>query len=148
MNTKYTFTSGGFSELLAWLYSLSEVELQAEADALLADFQGWMIAHFLLTPSQVDYLLGLSDQTVAFNAQSTSYAVRNRLPVYLDKQEKPDSRAGGHSPSGGQETVLDDKVKKIIATSNNLTITEDEDGTTAGGSVTVTIEFIAPTGRQ
>ena len=148
MHTKYPFTSEGFSDLLAWLYSLSEAELQAEADALLADFQGWMIAHFLLTPKQVDYLLGLSDQTVAFNAQSTSYAVRNRLPVYLEKQEKPEHSAGGHGQGGGQDIVLDDKVKKIISTSNNLTVTEDEDGTTAGGSVTVTIEFIAPAGGQ
>ncbi|RZK63927.1 MAG: hypothetical protein EOO85_30470, partial [Pedobacter sp.] len=63
MNTKYPFTSGGFSDLLAWLYSLSEAELQAEADALLEDFQGWMLRHFLLTSAQVDFLLGLSDQT-------------------------------------------------------------------------------------
>ena len=46
MNTKYPFTAAGFQDLLAWLYSLSEAELQEEADALLLDFRNWMIAHF------------------------------------------------------------------------------------------------------
>ena len=148
MNTKYPFTSAGFADLLAWLYALPNAQLQAEADALQDDFLAWMIAHFLLTPSQEEYLLGLSDETVAFNAESTSYAVRNRLPVYLDKQENPGQAEGGSSASGAQQLVPGDKIKKIIETRNNLTITEDPDGTTAGGSVTVKIEFITLTGGQ
>lgn len=143
MNTKYPFTATGFHDLLVWLYALPDAELQAEANELLLDFRKWMIKHFLLTPKQVDYLLALSEQTIAFNAYSSSYAVRHRLPVYLDKQVKPGQASGGHSQA---DVLSDDKIKKIIATSNNLTVTEDEDGTTAGGSVTVKIEFIAPTG--
>lgn len=147
MNTKYPFTSAGFADLQAALYALPDAELQAEANALLLDFVRWMLEHFELSLEQAEYLLGLSDETIAFNAYACSFALRHRLPVYLDKQEKPE-QAGGSRGRVESEVLPDDKIKKIIETTNNLTVTEDEDGTTAGGSVTVKIEFITLTGGQ
>ncbi len=123
---------------------LTEAELEAEANALLLDFRHWMNSHFLFSPRQLAYLLNLSTQTVSFNAQACSYAVRNRLPIILDKQEKPKGFFKAEAANDG----LKDEIKKIIKTTNNLTITEDKDETEAGGEVTVSIQFIAPKGGQ
>jgi len=81
----FPFTASGIQDLCDHLYQLPQADLKAEAEGLQLDFKLWMVAHFVLAPSQVKFLNGIDESTVAFMAMSCSLAMEHRLPILLDK---------------------------------------------------------------
>ena len=86
---KQPLTPAGFQALQTELYALPDSELHAESILIKYDFRNWIVTHFILEPSQVVFLDSLPASAITFLADSTSVAVANKLPIYLEKQESP-----------------------------------------------------------
>ncbi|RZK77652.1 MAG: hypothetical protein EOO92_12530 [Pedobacter sp.] len=126
---KYPLTSAGVEELLAELYELPQPLLEAEADALLENFRGWVIEHFDLSEAQVIYLNQINQKTVDFMAFNSSFAMENRLPIVLDK--------------AAQEYKHDDPpAPKIIITESKLKSSSGSDGSASNeGEMIIAIRY-------
>ena len=140
MDQKFPFTPLGCQALQAKLYTLPQAELDAEADVLQLNFKDWMISHFLLSQDQIDYLGKLSQQATAFTAEATSTAVRNRLPVILIKSHDKPEEEEEEKPKG--------EIFKILDAKNELTVTEGQGLTAFSGQVTISLEYLTPSGRH
>lgn len=86
---KQPLTPAGFQALQTELYALPAPELHAQSILIKYDFINWVVAHFILEPSQVDFLNDLPASGITFLADSCSVAVANKLPIYLEKEENP-----------------------------------------------------------
>lgn len=94
---KVPFTPQGFKDLEVQLYALDDHALQAEANAVLADYVDWATGHIELTAEQIAYLQGLDTTFIASLAANAAIAFINRLPLNLLHPE-----SDGHSPQRGK----------------------------------------------
>ena len=85
----YPFTNAGFVELQTHLYALSDSELHAEAASIHLQFNTWMEANFELNTQQILFLVRLDARMTDLLAFLTSFAVENRRPISLHKEEPP-----------------------------------------------------------
>lgn len=122
---KFQFTPKGVQALTTALYALPDEELNVEANLAQNSIKLWLNGHFELSPSQQEYLGNLNESFLDFTSFQLSFALRNRLPIMLQKPET----------SGLRES-------KLIETKSNLTDSNLPDGTTeAGGDLTVVINY-------
>jgi len=123
---KQPLTPAGFQALQTELYALSESELHEQSILIKYDFKNWIVAHFILEPSQVDFLNALPTSCITFLADSTSVAVANKLPIYLEKQDNPITPMGN----------------KFIRPKDELEGTASSDGSfTVDGQLTIEIGY-------
>ncbi len=80
---KVAFTPSGFKQLETQLYELSDSDLLAEANAVLADYISWADNHIILNTAQISYLNGLDPLFIASLASKAAIAFVNRLPLNL-----------------------------------------------------------------
>lgn len=113
------------------LQQMPEFELQAEAGQLAADFKGWMAAHFELDAKQVQFLNAIDAATTTLTAQACSFALANRLPIYLEK--------------GVKAMIEEEKPHmKVIRAMSNLSSKSGSDGNfSVGGYVTIQINYVS-----
>lgn len=134
--TKYPFTNAGFQALQIELYALSNPELHLEAEKIRADFKSWMNGHFILSQDQLQFLSNINDEARTFIAFQTSFAVKNRLPVYLNKILKNP----GIQINAGEEPPVDGK---IIRTKSKLTAGSDnQGGFNPSGELEIEISYV------
>ncbi|WP_113651731.1 hypothetical protein [Pedobacter namyangjuensis] len=86
---KFPFNAAGFIALQQQLYALPDQQLWAEAENIKNDFDGWMLARFLLTQNQVLFLNAIDSRAKELVAFEASFAIGNRLPVLLVKADPP-----------------------------------------------------------
>ncbi|MCL4640308.1 MAG: hypothetical protein M5Z89_15035 [Olivibacter sp.] len=124
--TKFPFTRNGTEQLFAALYQLDDRLLQQEAAWIQADFQHWLKDHYLLNEDQLNYVNKLSENFIRSTAPLCSVAIRNRLPIILDKpNEKVHVRRG-----------------KLVDTKNNIQSQYDEgENLEITGELTFTIRY-------
>ena len=108
---KQPFTQAGFLALQAQLYQLNDTLLQLEADAIALNFEHWFFNHLDVSLNQLSFLNEISPKALSFIAKQTSFAVANRLPVSLLKDEEEG-----------------DKTGKVIKTKSSFTVTAGSDG--------------------
>lgn len=108
---KQPFTQAGFLALQAQLYQLNDTLLQLEADAIALNFEHWFFNHLDVSLNQLSFLNEISQKALSFIAKQTSFAVANRLPVSLLKDEEEG-----------------DKTGKVIKTKSSFTVTAGSDG--------------------
>ncbi|TCC94194.1 hypothetical protein EZ428_05290 [Pedobacter frigiditerrae] len=124
---KFTFNEAGFQALQQELYQLNNDMLAAEAYQIKNAFAAWVLSKFELAQSQIDFLNKLNEAYVVFMAEQTSFAVGNRLPVSLAKEEAP---ANG------------DDQGKIVYTKSSLTASNAHpSGFAAGGELLFMISY-------
>lgn len=80
---KVEFSPAGFKDLETQLYELSDVALQSEADAVLADYIDWVDNHVQLSTAQISYLQSLDGYFIASLAAKAAITFVNRLPLNL-----------------------------------------------------------------
>ncbi len=80
---KVAFSPLGFKQLEEQLHQLTDIELIAEADAVLADYITWAEEHIILSPAQLNYLNSLDNFFIASLASNAAVAFINRLPLNL-----------------------------------------------------------------
>lgn len=127
----HPFTAQGIADVMTELHGLPEFELQAAAGTLLANFKGWMAQTFDLNAKQVDFLNKIDETTTSLISNACSFALANRLPIYLEK--------------GVKAIIEEEKPQlKIIRAISNLTSNSSSDGRcSAGGYVTIQISYAA-----
>ena len=103
---KFPFDELGFLALQQELYQLSEEALRVESQTIKYSFTTWLPSRFELSIRQLSFLNNMDERDLVFIAEQTSFAVENRLPISLTKEEPP---ADG------------DDQGKIIYTKSNLT---------------------------
>jgi len=108
---KQPFTQAGFLALQAQLYQLNDTLLQLEADAIALNFEHWFFNHLDVSLNQLSFLNEISPKALSFIAKQTSFAVANRLPVSLLKDEEEG-----------------DKTGKVIKPKSSFTVTAGSDG--------------------
>lgn len=125
--TKFPFTNEGVEQLFATLYQLSDDLLQEEINLLQQDFKGWMAYHFFLNEEQLRYLNNLPETFEQSAAALIGLAMRNQLPVILNKQ------------TNGEVSL---RKGKLVDTKNNIvTQYEEGDGPSAHGELLFTIHY-------
>jgi hypothetical protein len=58
------------------------------------DFKNWVIDRFDFTSDQINFLYGLPEESVSFMASNASFAIANKLPIVLEKDDAPISLRG------------------------------------------------------
>lgn len=127
----YPFNANGINDAMKELQALPEFELQAEAAQLANNFKGWLSEHFELSAKQLDFLHGIDAATTTLTAQACSFALANRLPIYLEK---------------GPKAIIEEEkpIMKIIRAMSNLNSSSGSDGKfSVGGYVTIQISYIS-----
>jgi hypothetical protein len=84
---KKPFTPIGLQDLLTELYALSDIALAMEAANLAADLRTWLQDKFILSPSQVLYILAVDNRQIAATANEAQYFIARRLPIVLIKDD-------------------------------------------------------------
>lgn len=131
---KYQFTNEGFIALQIWLYSLSEEERQRQVNQIESDFWLWATTVFELNELQLSFFNKMKAGSLKFLANQLAFAIANKLPVNLIKNEQPASRAAA--------AEADDHQGKILETSSSLTNTTDQDGeVTPSGELTIQVTY-------
>lgn len=123
---KFPFNAAGFQAIQQELYQLDDQLLEAEAEQIKHSFVDWVLARFELAQSQVDFFKRLEERYLIFIAEQTSFAVGNRLPVSLAKEEPP---------------ATGDDQGKIIYTKSSLTASQGPNGFEAGGDLLFSISY-------
>lgn len=124
---KFPFTEEGFQALQKELYQLNDDMLAAEADQIKDSFTAWLPSRFELAQKQIDFLNKQNKAYVVFMAAQTSFAVGNRLPVAMAKE---DAAANG------------DDQGKIVYTKSSLTASNAHPtGFVAGGELLFLISY-------
>jgi hypothetical protein len=91
---KLPFTQEGVNQLLQDLYSLPASELKDQSILVHYDFKNWVIDRFDFTSDQINFLYGLPEESVSFMASNASFAIANKLPIVLEKDDAPISLRG------------------------------------------------------
>jgi hypothetical protein len=127
----YPLTATGINDVMKEIQELPEFELQAEAAQLAKNFKGWMAERFDLSAKQLVFLHGIDAATTTLTAQACSFALANRLPIYLEK--------------GPKNVIEEEKPQmKIIRAMSNLSSNSGSDGKfSVGGYVTIQINYIS-----
>lgn len=86
---KQPFDQTGLQTVLQDLYALPQNQLNEQANALRTLPKQWISMHFELDSDQASFLNGMPEQTVRFLGDQGSFAIENKLPIDLDKQEPP-----------------------------------------------------------
>jgi len=90
---KYPFTSAGVQDWLNHLYAQPDHDIRTEAEFAYLYFEDWVVQRFSLDDSQRAYLNRLDYATIRFTADGVYFALTHRLPIVLEKPEKPAVRA-------------------------------------------------------
>ena len=114
--SKQPMTPAGVDDKINALYLLSDTALQAEADAVQADFKAWIKTGFILSPKQADYLATLNSQIAAYFGSQTSICFSNRLPSELIYPEPPTGEYSKWTGSSNSLAVKSDGSGKPTAT--------------------------------
>ncbi|WP_090973062.1 hypothetical protein [Parapedobacter composti] len=85
----YPFTPEGVRDWQDRLYAQPDPVVRQEAEFAFLHFEDWLIQRFSLDESQQAYLRQLDYAHVRFAADGVYFAVRHRLPIILEKPEKP-----------------------------------------------------------
>ncbi len=80
---KVPFTPEGVLAKTEELYALSDQELLVQAQAVGTDFKSWFRTHFILKPSQEEYLGAIPASFLLFWGYQFGSAFIGRLPVML-----------------------------------------------------------------
>jgi hypothetical protein len=124
---KFPFNEAGFIALQEELYQLSDDLLTAQAKQIETTFENWVMTNFELSQSQIDFMKNLDQRYLGFMASQTSFAVGNRLPVSLAKEDPPAST---------------DEQGKIVYTKSSLTASNAQPtGFVAGGDLLFMITY-------
>lgn len=124
---KQPFTQAGFTALQSQLYQLNDTLLQLEAKAIALNFEHWFFNHFDVSLNQLSFLNEISPEALSFIAKQTSFAVANRLPITLAKEEEEE----------------DDKIGKVIKPKSTFTVTADASGNmVAEGDLLIQIYYL------
>lgn len=86
---KYPFTSTGVLDWQSHLYAQPEHDIRNEAEFAYLHFEDWVVQRFSLDDSQQAYLNQLDYATIRFTAEGVYFALTHRLPIVLEKAEKP-----------------------------------------------------------
>lgn len=117
-------TPTGVQLKLDELYALPDSALQAEAEALRADYQGWITANFSLTTEEQTNLANLNAKFVEYVAFNSAFAMEFRLPIPLT-------------------TINPQAASKLVRTASALVVTNDDTGgITASGSFNYEFEYL------
>lgn len=109
----YPLTQRGAAELIAYLYSLPDSDLQAEAAAIKSDFKTWITKHFTLTSDQKSYLASMANSATQYFGEQCSFCFIHRLNVSLDYPAPP-------APTGyGKWTESTSSTKLITNSTGN-----------------------------
>lgn len=127
----HPFTVQGVMDLTTETQRLPEFELQATASKVAANFKGYMAETFNLSAKQLEFLNRIDETTTSLISNACSFAIANRLPIYLEK--------------GVKAIIEEEKPQlKIIRAISNLTSNSSSDGRcSAGGYVTIQISYAA-----
>lgn len=90
---KYPFTATGVAQLQLALYALNNEQLHEEADDLDINFVDWMDGHFILSEEQYGFMADSDADIISYISGQCSLALRNRLPILLDKPADVGARA-------------------------------------------------------
>ncbi|MCD0490569.1 hypothetical protein LPB86_20180 [Pedobacter sp. MC2016-14] len=104
--TKQPMTPTGVEDKIEEVYLLSAPDLLAEANAIQADFKGWVADNFILSSSQEDYLDNLNDRISTYFGSQCSICFTNKLPIILIYPGPP---SGDYSKWTGSSNTLDVK---------------------------------------
>ncbi|RDC54135.1 hypothetical protein DU508_23160 [Pedobacter chinensis] len=127
---KFPFNEAGFQKLLKELYQLPDEALERQAYALAQDFRSWVNDHFLLSPSQLDFLQKIDDRFIDRAATLTPGFLIKRSPITLIKPES----AGAAGDKDGKGKLVDLKKQSDASYS-------DEGGFDDEESLTYTISY-------
>ncbi|WP_262250231.1 hypothetical protein [Parapedobacter soli] len=86
---QYPFTSIGVQDWQTHLYAQPDPDIRNEAEFAYLHFEDWVTQRFSLDQSQRDYLHNLDYATIRFAADGVYFAITHRLPIVLEKDEKP-----------------------------------------------------------
>lgn len=89
---KYPFTSAGVQDWLNHLYAQPDHDIRNEAEFAYLHFEDWVVQRFSLDDSQKAYLGQLDYATIRFTADGIYFSLTHRLPIVLEKAEKPAAR--------------------------------------------------------
>jgi len=126
-----SLTGAGITKLMNELQRMPQFELEAEANKLHTNFKSWMTSNFELNAKQNNFLNRIDETTTNLIAHACSFALANKLPIYLEKGEKTN--------------VHEEKPQlKIIRAISNLTANSSSNGrAAAGGYVTIQISYVS-----
>jgi hypothetical protein len=113
--TRSPLSPNGVQGKITELYSLSDEQLQTEADAVQADFKFWIKQNFFLSAGQKAYLSRLDEQTLSYFGSQCSICFTNRLPIALDYPIPPETDYSKWTGSSNSLTVRADEGGKFIA---------------------------------
>ncbi|MBT2621925.1 hypothetical protein [Chryseobacterium sp. ISL-6] len=113
---KQPMTPTGVQNKINALYLLSDAALQAEAEAIQADFKAWIKANFSLSTQQGDYLDRLNSQISTYFGSQSSICFSNRLPIELIYPEPPTGEYSKWTGASNSLAVKSDGSRIPVAT--------------------------------
>ena len=122
---KFPFSASGFANLQSELYDLPNSELALEAASISSSLIDWLKSHFILEAKQITYLHHINAQVIDFLTHEIHFAIKNRLPIYLNKSTEN----------------FGDEQGKLIKPTSNLTATSEDGSFMPGGELIIDISY-------
>ena len=88
---KQHLTPAGVQHVVDWLYSLNDLELEAEALVMNSNIVGWILDHFSATRYETSFLEGLTEDFCMVFGGQVSRTVLQRWPIEYDAASPNDS---------------------------------------------------------
>ena len=124
--SKYPFSPSGFINVQSELYDLTASELVFKLTSISCSIIDWIKGNFVLEARQITHLDQINPQVIDFITSQTLFAVKNRLPIYLDRTGKRDCNDQG----------------KLIKPTSNLTAISENGNFLPGGEFIIEINYI------
>lgn len=102
----FSLTTQGVADQLATLYQLDDPALQAEAEAIRADFKSWIMDHFTITNDQKECLNRMSANTLQSFGDMSCFGLKNRLDISFEEPASPPPPGYGKFVVAENETTL------------------------------------------
>lgn len=121
MNKKFAYTPEGIDQLVAYLYSLTQAELDREIQLLLLHYVQWIYRHIDLSDAQFQQLSQLEPDFLFSCQQQLALALRLRAQIRLVKQDRPPSvQAKDSKPGVGKMHGIDFGIQASEAEQGEL----------------------------
>ncbi|MBB2143944.1 hypothetical protein GM921_00475 [Pedobacter sp. LMG 31464] len=122
---KFPLSTSGLQDLISEMYALPDAQLQQQADSIGSDFSAWIIEHFILDESQINFLQVIDEQFIARAASDCQYFLGNRLPISLVKEAQVQRAEPEDSEDRGKLLDLDKKTSSSFSAANGYTSSEE-----------------------
>ncbi|MBB2145800.1 hypothetical protein GM921_09900 [Pedobacter sp. LMG 31464] len=122
---KFPLSTSGLQDLISEMHALPDAQLGQQAESIGNDFSAWIIEHFILDESQINFLHAIDERFIARAATDCKYFLGNRLPISLVKEAQAQRAEPEEGEDRGKLLDLDKKTSSSFSAANGFASSEE-----------------------